>query len=177
MSACLYTQRNWRIDAGQCIINDAVLLQVLQQLAQVPTVALELQPGAAHSFDRGFEAVASLLASQHEGHMPWPAQAAAIIRTVMSEADGVRTALKFVARQCGRSSKSPSAAGPPTAGQVAAAEEAAAALLQVTVPKRTARTLPSLCDSRASKPGVKIVLRACFARSIAGAPSEACTIM
>ena len=137
------------------MINDAVLLQTLQQLAQMPTVAAELQPGAAHSFDRGFGAVIPLLASQQDGHMP--AHSAAIIRTVMSEADGVRTALKFVARQCGRSSKSPCAAVPPTADQVAAAEKAAAALLQVTVPMRTARTLPSLCGSRASKLGVEIV--------------------
>ncbi len=60
--------------------DDAVLLQALQQLAKTPTVAAELQPGAAHSFDRGFEAVYPVLASQQEDHMP--ARTAAIIRTV-----------------------------------------------------------------------------------------------
>ena len=110
-----------------------MLLQALQQLAQVPTVAAELQPGALHSFDRGFEAVTSVLASQQGDHIPWHAEAAAIIRTVMSEADGVRTALKFVARQCGRLSMRPCAVVHPTADQVAAAEEAATALLEVTV--------------------------------------------
>ncbi len=110
-----------------------MLLQALQQLAQAPTVAAELQPGAAHSFDRGFEAVAAMLARRQGDHIPWPAQAAAIIRTVMSEADDVRKALKFVARQCGRSSISLCAAVHPTADQVAAAEQTAAALLEVTV--------------------------------------------
>ncbi len=115
--------------------DDAVLLQALQQLAQAPTVAAELQPGAVHSFDRGFEAVAPMLASRQGDHVPWPAQAAAKIRKVISAADGVRKALNPVARHCNRSTVvSLGVAVSPAADEIAAAEEAAAALLEVTVP-------------------------------------------
>lgn len=105
-------------------------MQALQQLARVPNVAVELQPAAVHSFDRAYEPVEAMLASRQQGsHMP--EHAAAIIRSAMSQADGVRKALKAAARQCNTSLDSGGAANVPTADQVAAAEVAAAAMREV----------------------------------------------
>ncbi len=104
-----------------------MLLQTVKKLARLPTVAVKLQPAAAHSFDRAFEPIKAMLVS---GHMP-AANAAVIINTVISEANGVSNALKAAAWQCSRSLRSHGAATHPTADQIAAAEKAAAALLEV----------------------------------------------
>ena len=114
------------------MLSGAVLVQALQQLVKVPAVAVELQPAAAHSFDRAFEHVEAMLASsQRRGHMS--AYTAVIIRTALAEANDVRKALKAVARQCRQSPANLSAAAHPTADHIAAAEGMAAALLKVTV--------------------------------------------
>ena len=111
--------------------NDAVLLQALQQLARVSDVAEELQPAAAHNFDRALKPIKAMLASIQQGsHMPQ--YAAAIVRSAILEADGVHKAVRSAARHCNTSSDSRGAAYVPTADQVAAAEKAAAAMLQVT---------------------------------------------
>ena len=108
-----------------------VMLQTVKKLARLPTVAVDLQPAAAHSFDRAFEPIKAMLASsQRGGNMP-AANAAAIISTVISEANGVIRAINAAVRQCRSSPQSHSGATHPTADQIAAAEKAAAALLEV----------------------------------------------